>query len=107
MTRQASTPLRPVCGGSYQIGPRLLLLQPVTSRVETERLGSDLARRKQAARHKPNLRHDGTVLAAVKDASRQRWPTALLDRGCARRRRGFRSGQRDGPQPNKETPGRL
>ena len=37
----------------------------------------------------------------------RRWPTAILDRGCARRPRGFRSGQRNGPQPNKETLGRL
>ena len=47
------------------------------------------------------------MLAAVKDASRRWWPSAILDRGCARRQRNFRSGQRNGPQPNKETHGRL
>ena len=47
------------------------------------------------------------MLAPVKDAARRtsaRWPAAILDRGCARRRRDIRPGRRNGLcQPNKET----
>jgi hypothetical protein len=49
---------------------------------------------------RPNRRHGDAVLAALKDASRRlwRWPSAILDRGCARRPlRGARSGRRNGP----------
>ena len=48
----------------------------------------------------------GTVLAAVKDASRRlrRSPAAILDRSCARCHRTLRPGRRNGPfQPNEET----
>ena len=50
---------------------------------------------------------DGVVLAAVKHAARRlrRWPSAMLDRGCARRLAQTRPGRRNGPaQPNRETP---
>ena len=34
---------------------------------------------------------------------RLRWPSASVDRRCARRFARFRPGRRNGPQPNKET----
>src|SRR5689334_20407138 len=56
--------------------------------------------RRCGARHDqgPNLPKRGAVLAAVKTAARRlrRWPTASLDRGCARRHPDRRSGRRNG-----------
>jgi hypothetical protein len=46
----------------------------------------------------------GAVLAAVKHASRRRWPAAMLDRSCARHRGGNQAGaEKRSNQPNRET----
>ena len=68
---------------------------------------NDVEPRHAAVHSSPTYPRVGTVLVAVKDASRRWWPSAILDRDCARRQRNSRSGQRNGPQPNKETHGRL
>ena len=61
-----------------------------------------------AARHgvgAPDLAEVGAVLAPVNIAARRlrRWPSANVDRRCARRSLVFRPGRRNGSQPNQET----
>ena len=54
---------------------------------------------------RPGFINDGSVLAAVNTASRRlwRWPSASVDRHCARRLPELRPGRRNAVQPNKET----
>jgi hypothetical protein len=54
---------------------------------------------------RPGFINDGSVLAAVNTASRRlwRWPSASVDRHCARRFWEGRPGRRNAAQPNKET----
>jgi hypothetical protein len=51
------------------------------------------------------LPNDRTALATVNAASRRhsRWPSASVDRPCARRFARFRPGRRNAAQPNQET----
>ena len=54
---------------------------------------------------RPGFIKDGSVLATVNPASRRlwRWPSARVDRPCARRFWEGRPGRRNAVQPNKET----
>ena len=42
------------------------------------------------------------MLVAVKDASRRGWPSAILDRGCARRQRSIGRGKETAPSRTKK-----
>lgn len=57
----------------------------------------------------PGPAEAGSVLAAVKDATRRlpRWPAAIPDRRRARRQEKFRPGRGNAVQPNKETSFRI
>jgi len=54
---------------------------------------------------RPGVPHDRAVLTALNAASRhlQRWPSASVDRLCARRIAKVRPGRRNAVQRNKET----
>jgi len=62
-----------------------------------------------AAQARPTCLSVVTLLAAVNDAARRlrRWPMVIIDRSCARRQLGFRSGQRTALSRTNETHGRL
>jgi hypothetical protein len=94
-------------GGGYQISRRAVALQPVTSRVETNRLGSNLARRKQAARTSPTYSRMAPCSPPSRTLRARGGLRPSLTAAVRGARRGSRSGQRNGPQSSKETFGRL
>jgi len=84
---EVAAPAKPVTGALRKgAGARAWISRRRPGGVPRPALYRALQRAGRGDIHGPDLRKRDTVLAAVKDASRRRrrWPSAILDCGCAR-----------------------